>query len=76
MDISGPRQEGEYEDNVTPLMLAVINESTEITQLLIRNGADLNMMDDSGKTALDYAARDAKHGSHGNPALSRSRPKP
>ena len=40
-------------------MLAVINESTEITQLLIRNGADLNMMDDSGKTALDYAARDA-----------------
>lgn len=59
LDISGPRQEGEYEDNVTPLMLAVINESTEITQLLVRNGADLNMMDDSGKTALDYAARDA-----------------
>ncbi len=59
LDISGPHREEEYEDNVTPLMLAVINESTEITQLLIRNGADLNVMDDSGRTALDYAARDA-----------------
>jgi ankyrin repeat protein len=59
LDISGPHREDEYEDKVTPLMLAVINESSETTQLLIRNGADLNMMDDSGRTALDHASRDA-----------------
>ncbi|MDE0821896.1 MAG: ankyrin repeat domain-containing protein, partial [Opitutales bacterium] len=59
LDISGPHREDEYEDKVTPLMLAVINESSETTQLLIRNGADLNVMDDSGRTALDYASRDA-----------------
>jgi hypothetical protein len=40
-------------------MLAVINESSEITQLLIKNGADVNLVDDSGRTALDYASRDA-----------------
>ena len=59
LDISGPHREEEYEDEVTPLMLAVINESSEITQLLIDNSADLNVMDDSGRTALDYASRDA-----------------
>jgi len=59
LDISGPHREEEYKDKVTPLMLAVINESSEITQLLIRNGADPNVMDDSGRTALDYASRDA-----------------
>jgi hypothetical protein len=59
LDISGPHREEEYEDKVTPLMLAVINESSEITQLLIKNGADVNLVDDSGRTALDYASRDA-----------------
>ena len=59
LDISGPHREEEYEDKVTPLMLAVINESPEIAQLLIESGADVNLADDSGRTALDYASRDA-----------------
>jgi ankyrin repeat protein len=59
LDISGPHREEESEDKVTPLMLAVINESSELAQLLIESGADVNLLDDSGRTALDYASRDA-----------------
>ena len=41
---------------VTPLMHAVLNRNIYILELLLKNGADTDMKNDSGKTALMYAA--------------------
>jgi ankyrin repeat protein len=39
----------------TPLHLAVTNLCVETVKLLLENGADPKIRDDSGKTALDWA---------------------
>ena len=44
-------------DGNTALMLAIINENTEIATFLIENGADVNAKTDSGETVLMVAAR-------------------
>lgn len=36
-------------------MWFIFTDNTEIAQLLIESGADINAKDKSGKTALDYA---------------------
>ena len=40
---------------VTPLMHAVFNKNIYALELLLKNNADPNMQNDSGKTALIYA---------------------
>ncbi|MEI0608062.1 ankyrin repeat domain-containing protein, partial [Brachyspira pulli] len=42
-------------ENATPLMWFILNDNTEIAELLIESGADINAKDKNGKTALDYA---------------------
>jgi hypothetical protein len=41
----------------TPLMEAIIVNHTEITKLIIANGADVNKKDNKGWTALHFAAQ-------------------
>ena len=53
----------QYEEGETALIMAAKHkyyngetpEKTEIVKLLLENGADVNIKDDVGKTALDYA---------------------
>ena len=53
----------QYEEGETALIMAAKSKSyngetpekTEIVKLLLENGADVNVKDDFGKTALDYA---------------------
>jgi ankyrin repeat protein len=40
---------------MTPLMYAAIYNQSEIAKLLLENGANLDMKDNSGRTALDHA---------------------
>ena len=40
---------------MTPLMYAAIYNQSEIAKLLLENGANLDMKDKSGRTALDHA---------------------
>ncbi|MFC4740029.1 ankyrin repeat domain-containing protein [Flavobacterium ponti] len=40
---------------MTPLMYAAIYNQSEIAALLLEKGADVNMKDKSGSTALDHA---------------------
>ena len=42
-------------DGSTPLHQAVRNGHTEIVELLIANGADVNSKDEDGQTPLDWA---------------------
>lgn len=59
-------KDGDYDINAlgdttgggsTPLMLACINDHREIVNLLIKAGADVNIVNKAGWTALHYAAR-------------------
>jgi ankyrin repeat protein len=43
--------------NRTPLYTAVANRDASIIDILIANGADVNVQDDAGVTALMVAAR-------------------
>lgn len=42
-------------DNITALIFAIVNNNTEKAELLIKAGANVNIKDRMGKTALDYA---------------------
>ena len=42
-------------EGATPLILAVRGHHREFISLLLRRGADINITDDSGKKAIDYA---------------------
>lgn len=44
-------------DNLTALMLAVINDNLQIAEYLIANGADVNLTDVSDKTPLHFACQ-------------------
>ena len=50
VDINAP---GEFEQ--TPLHLAVINGNIDIVELLVENGADVELVDEKNQNALDYA---------------------
>ena len=39
----------------TPLMLAILNDRTDIVQILLKNFADVRIFDDDLKNALTYA---------------------
>ena len=43
------------EDGLTPLMLSIMANQNEITEILIRKGANLELKDNEGKTALLWA---------------------
>jgi ankyrin repeat protein len=45
-------QKSETESNVTSLIVAIKNKQFEMAQLFIDQGADLNIMDMDGHTAL------------------------
>ena len=51
-----------YNNNQTPLIKAVLSGSVETVELLILNGAKVNISDSLGRTPLHYAtlARDLK----------------
>lgn len=44
-------------NGMTPLMYAARYNNVEILKLLVANGAKLNVKDEKGNTALDYAER-------------------
>jgi ankyrin repeat protein len=46
----------------TPLIVAVYQMNPTAAEALIKKGADVNIKDDSGKTALDYAKETEKDG--------------
>jgi ankyrin repeat protein len=46
---------GKADDGKTPLMYAIYNKNMEISQYLLDNGADKNITDDKGNSALNYA---------------------
>ncbi len=52
-----------FKDGMTPLMFASYNSNPNVTQALINNGADVNMQDHKGRTALDYAKSSESKGS-------------
>lgn len=52
---------GRGSENVTPLMIAAKNGSKNILTFLIASGADVNLQDDDGETALSQAIRWADH---------------
>ena len=39
----------------TPLMIAIRNDNIEVVTLLLEHGADINLVDSSGKTTVSYA---------------------
>jgi len=45
------------EDGTTPLMLATIDGSPDVVELLLAAGADGSVQDEDGWIALTYAAR-------------------
>ena len=45
------------EKNVSPLILAARNGHQDVVKLLLDKGAEPNMADQNGDTALGYAAR-------------------
>ena len=53
----GEQMAQEMMNNRSPLDMAIRNEHTEIAELLIAKGADVNTKDDDGDTPLDYAHR-------------------
>ncbi|MBI3589787.1 MAG: ankyrin repeat domain-containing protein [Candidatus Melainabacteria bacterium] len=55
-------------DGFTPLMEAAIQANKEIVELLLSNGADPNLKDNEGHTALDFI-KDGR--AHGNTQLIR-----
>ncbi|KAH6883536.1 ankyrin repeat-containing domain protein, partial [Thelonectria olida] len=44
----------------TPLWFAAANEREAIIQLLLKNGADINMKDEKGRTPISYAAENGR----------------
>ncbi|PRP85237.1 hypothetical protein PROFUN_07007 [Planoprotostelium fungivorum] len=48
-------------DGVTPLMIAAQNGHKNIIQLLLNNGADLDLVDEEGSTVLHYSATGNVH---------------
>lgn len=43
--------------SLTPLQLAILNMHTEVSELLIKKGADVNVLDDRGNTLLHYTCK-------------------
>ncbi len=52
---SGGNLNIKYEQGLTPLMISVIKNKPDITELLIRSGADIHAKSDAGKSFLYYA---------------------
>ena len=49
-----PKQRPTY-GGITPLMMAALRGNLEVVKVLLAAGADVNMKDHKGKTAVDYA---------------------
>jgi hypothetical protein len=52
-----PENSAELPPGLTPLMLAVILKEPQYVPILLKNGADKTIKDDTGLTALDYARK-------------------
>lgn len=62
VDVNKPTDEMLGIDHKTPLYLAAINGHTDIVQLLIANGADINLLNEYGETTLHKAAEEGNEG--------------
>lgn len=57
--------DGQYEQQQTPLMLAILLQDAHMTSYLLAQGAALNKRDNKGRSAADYAQLvDRKLGAH------------
>ena len=48
--------------NMTPLISAVYRHKPEVVKALLKNGADINLCDSYGNTALHFAIQELRHG--------------